>query len=122
MNLSSMSVGQLQTLRTRIEKEIEGRSRKKRDKAMEEIKSIVAKYGLKLKDVIVNPPARKSAKVATKKATARPVNKPAAILFRHPENPALTWSGGRGRPPQWITDWKASGRSLDEARIRLAKS
>ena len=111
-----MSVGELQKLKTRIEKEIESRNKKQRSQAMDEIKSIVAKYGLKLDEVMGEPIVRKLRNGANKTA-ATPPKKPAAILFRHPENPALTWAGGRGRRPQWIKDWEASGHSLDEARI-----
>jgi DNA-binding protein H-NS len=116
MDLSVMSLGELQKLKVKIEKEIESRSKKQRGQALDEIKSIVAKYGLKLDDVIGKPSSRPPQKGAAKVA-AKPAKKSAAILYRHPENPALTWSGGRGRPPQWIKDWKALGRSLDEARI-----
>lgn len=116
MDISAMSVGELQKLKTRIEKEIESRNKKQRGQAMDEIKSIVAKYGLKLDEVMGKPISRKPRSEASKTA-AKSAKKPDAILYRHPENPALTWSGGRGRPPQWIKDWKASGRSLDEARI-----
>lgn len=116
MDISVMSVGELQKLKTRIEKEIESRNKKQRSQAMDEIKSIVAKYGLKLDEVMGKPIARKPRSEASKTA-AKPAKKAAAILYRHPETPSLTWSGGRGRPPQWIKDWKASGRSLDEARI-----
>lgn len=116
MDISVMSVGELQKLKTRIEKEIESRNKKQRSQAMDEIKSIVAKYGLKLDEVMGKPVARKPRTEASKTA-AKSAKKPVAILYRHPENPSLTWSGGRGRPPQWIKDWKASGRSLDEARI-----
>jgi DNA-binding protein H-NS len=116
MDLSVMPVGELQKLKARVEKEIESRDKKQRGQAMEEIKSIVAKYGLKLEQVLGKSAARKPHNSATKTA-AKPAKKAAAVLYRHPENPALTWSGGRGRPPQWIKDWEASGRSLDEARI-----
>lgn len=116
MDLSAMSVGELQKLRTRIEKEIENRNKKQRGQAMDEIKSIVAKYGLKLDEVMGKSIVRKPRSEASKTA-AKPGKKLVAILYRHPENPALTWSGGRGRPPQWIKDWKTSGRNLDEARI-----
>ena len=125
MNLSTLSHGELQKLKTRIEKEIESRSKKQRGRAMTEIKSIVAKYGLKLEEVISSNPAAspKARKGATRKPvneTARSAKKPSAIVYRHPENAQLTWSGGRGRPPQWIKDWKAAGRSLDEARVAAA--
>jgi DNA-binding protein H-NS len=116
MDLSDLSVGELQKLKVRVEKEIESRTKKKRGQAMEEIKSIVAKYGLKLGEVMGQAPVRKL-RDETKKIADKSVKKPTAILYRHPENPALTWSGGRGRPPKWIKDWEASGRSREEARI-----
>ena len=116
MDLSTLSVGELQKLAARIEKEIESRNKKKRGQAMEEIKSIVAKYGLKLGEVMGQPAARKP-RVGAKKIADKPSKKQAAILYRHPENPALTWTGGRGRPPKWIKDWEASGRNREEARI-----
>jgi len=116
MDLSVMSAPELQKLRTRIEQEIESRNKKQRGQAMDEIKSIVAKYGLKLDEVLRKPVARKP-RDGVSKTAAKPKKKPSAIRYRHPENPALTWSGGRGRHPQWIKEWEASGRSLDEARI-----
>lgn len=41
---------------------------------------------------------------------------PAAAKYRHPENPALTWSG-RGRKPQWFLDALASGKSAEDLAI-----
>lgn len=125
MDLSTLSHGELQKLKIRIEKEIESRNKKQRGRAMTEIKSIVAKYGLKLEEVISSKPtaSSKASQGETRKPankTAKFAKKPSAILYRHPENAQLTWSGGRGRPPQWIKDWKASGRSLDEARVAAA--
>ena len=35
------------------------------------------------------------------------------IKYRHPENHAINWSG-KGRKPQWITDWIAAGKSLSD--------
>jgi DNA-binding protein H-NS len=116
MDLSGTSLGELQKLKTRIEKEIESRNKKQRGQALDEIKSIVAKYGLKLNEVIGKPDTRKPRKDAAKSAE-KPEKKSATILYRHPENPQLTWSGGRGRRPQWIKDWEAAGRSIDETRV-----
>lgn len=116
MDLSVMTLGELQKLKTRTEKEIESRNKKQRGQALDEIKSIVAKYGLKLDDVIGKSAVRKSNKFAAKRAV-KPANKTTTILYRHPQNPQLTWAGGRGRRPQWIKDWEASGRSIDEIRV-----
>lgn len=116
MDISTLSVGELKKLAARIEKEIETRNKKKHGQAMEEIKTIVAKYGLKLGEVMGQPAARKP-RAGAKKIADKPGKRQTAILYRHPENPALTWTGGRGRPPKWIKDWEAAGRSLEEARV-----
>ncbi|UOA29926.1 Trans-acting regulatory protein HvrA (plasmid) [Pseudosulfitobacter sp. DSM 107133] len=42
---------------------------------------------------------------------------PAAAKYRHPENPALTWSG-RGRKPQWFVDALAAGTTAGDLEIR----
>ena len=116
MELASLSLGELEKLKAKIEKEIDNRSRKQRGQALDEIKTIAAKFGLKLEDLVTNGPAKKPGRPKGAKV-AKPAKKAAAARFRHPDNPALTWSGGRGRRPQWIKDWEASGRSLDEARV-----
>lgn len=119
MDLKSLSVPELQKLKNAVEKEIDGRKKNQRNKALGEIKSIAAKYGLKLSDV-VGGEADKSeekkprAKKAVKKPAAKAEKK---IAYRHPENPVLTWSGGRGRRPDWVKEWQASGRNLDEAKV-----
>jgi DNA-binding protein H-NS len=41
---------------------------------------------------------------------------PAAAKYRHPENPALTWSG-RGRKPQWFVDALAAGMIATDLEI-----
>ena len=59
MDLPTLPLGELQKLKSKIEKEIEGRYKKKRRQAMDEIKPIVAKYGLNFEDVIARPAAPK---------------------------------------------------------------
>jgi len=41
----------------------------------------------------------------------------APLKFRHPDQPALVWSG-RGKSPLWIRELERQGR-LDEARLNL---
>ncbi|WIM07069.1 MAG: H-NS histone family protein [Candidatus Nitricoxidivorans perseverans] len=117
MDLKSMAVGELKKLKAKIEKEIGNRENQHKNKAMGEIKAVVAKYGLKLDDIVGKAPAAKkpaAKKVPGKKAAAKSSKK---ILYRHPENSQLTWGGGRGRRPQWIKDWEAAGKTLDEVRV-----
>lgn len=54
-----------------------------------------------LEEMIANQPA-KAGKVEPK--------------YRHPENPALTWTG-RGRKPRWIAEALEAGKSLDDFAI-----
>ena len=41
---------------------------------------------------------------------------PAVAKYRHPENPALTWSG-RGRKPQWFVEALGSGKTASDLAI-----
>jgi DNA-binding protein H-NS len=41
---------------------------------------------------------------------------PAAAEYRHPENPALTWSG-RGRKPQWFVEALEAGKTASDLAI-----
>jgi DNA-binding protein H-NS len=41
---------------------------------------------------------------------------PAAAKYRHPENPALTWSG-RGRKPHWFVEALAAGKTATDLAI-----
>ncbi len=40
----------------------------------------------------------------------------AAPKYRHPENPALAWSG-RGRKPQWFVEALAAGKTASDLAI-----
>lgn len=115
MNLKNMSAAELNKLKSAVEKEIEGRRKTQRNKALGEIKSIAAKYGLKLAEVVgASEGQLKQRKSGVKKSVKSAEKK---IAYRHPENSQLTWSGGRGRRPQWVKDWEAAGRLIDEAKV-----
>ena len=66
-----------------------------------EIKAKMAEYGITLDDL--NMPSKRRAKTATKGAV-----KP---KYRNPTTGA-TWSG-RGKPPNWIKEAEAEGKSRD---------
>lgn len=117
MDLANISLGELKKLQSAIEKEISGRQKLQRNKALEEIKTVAAKYGLKLADVVGNSIQQRKVRKLAEKSPAKTAGKARNVLYRHPENSQLTWGGGRGRRPQWIKDWEASGRKLEEARI-----
>lgn len=41
---------------------------------------------------------------------------PAAAKYRHPKNPALTWSG-HGRKPQWFVEALEAGKTASDLAI-----
>lgn len=124
MQLKELELAELRALKSDIEKEIGSRERQQRSRAMDEMKSIAAKYGLKFTDIIGKPPVASKPAKPGKKATIPKARKVGAkkstrsikVLYRHPDNPALTWAGGRGRRPQWIKNWEAAGHTLDDLR------
>ena len=46
----------------------------------------------------------------------KPSRAPVAAKYRHPENPALTWSG-RGRKPQWFVEALEAGSMAEDMAI-----
>lgn len=42
---------------------------------------------------------------------------PVAPKYRHPENPAVTWSGS-GRKPKWFVDALAAGTTAGDLEVR----
>jgi len=87
------------------------------------MQKLAAEHGMSLNEVIGQESAEKAAP-APRKAAAKPaakkVAKPASVIkFRHPENPAIGWTG-HGRKPQWVIDWLAQGKPLDELRTDAA--
>jgi DNA-binding protein H-NS len=87
------------------------------------MQKLAAEHGMSLNEVIgqeaekAPPPPRQP-----KAAAAKPAKKAKAasvIKFRHPENSAIGWTG-HGRKPQWVIDWLAQGKALDDLRADAA--
>ena len=47
---------------------------------------------------------------------AKPTRAPVAPKYRHPENPALSWSG-RGRKPLWFVSALEAGKTMEDMAI-----
>lgn len=115
MNLSSMTLSELNKLQTQVAKEIAKRNDSAKRELLKEIKKLADQKGVALSDLMkeagVAPvrtrgPAKKKAGAAKKAGGKLPVK------YRNPANPAQGWSG-HGRRPQWVLDWLAAGKSLD---------
>lgn len=119
MDISSLSLAELRRLQTKVETEIRRRSDTAKKDLLKRMQKLAAEHGMSLTDVIGQESADKSTAAAPKKAAAKPAKKavkPASVIkFRHPENAAIGWTG-HGRKPQWVIDWLAQGKPLDELR------
>lgn len=79
--------------------------------AIADIKEKIRAYGLTAEDLgLARGGPGRGAKARTAPATAR---------YRGPNGE--TWSGGRGRKPQWVTEALKQGRKLEEFEVRAAR-
>jgi len=71
-----------------------------------EIKGKIDAYGLTAQDLGLGGGAKR------RKA---PSSKTAVVKYRGPNG--QTWSGGRGRKPQWVVDALAKGKKLEDFAV-----
>jgi len=126
MDISTLSLAELRRLQTKVETEIRRRSDTAKKDLLKRMQKLAAEHGMSLTDVIGGQEATEKAAPAPKKAAAKPAAKKAAkpasvIKFRHPENAAIGWTG-HGRKPQWVIDWLAQGKALDDLRAASAEA
>lgn len=74
-----------------------------------ELKEKIEAYGLTAQDLGLTTAGGQRRRRA---ATHKP---PAAVKYRGPEG--QTWSGGRGRKPQWVVDALAKGKKLEDFAV-----
>ncbi|QLQ32377.1 MAG: H-NS histone family protein [Candidatus Thiothrix singaporensis] len=101
VDISSLSVAELERLKGSIDNAIANRRDTELTGLREAIEEMVANAGFTIDEVMQ---ARTS-----KKRIIKP-------KYRNPNNPEQAWSG-RGRKPGWVEEWTSSGRSLDECLI-----
>ena len=76
--------------------------------AVSDIKRKIELYGLTAADLGF---AKSGPGAARSRSSSKPV-----VKYRGPNGE--TWSGGRGRKPQWVTQMLQEGRSLEEFAVR----
>lgn len=103
IDLEKLDLGELKTLAKDIEKAVKKREADNVKKAREAAETAAREYGYSLEEIM----GTRSSSRAASSSEAK---------FRHPENPALTWSG-RGRQPQWFKDAIASGKDPEDLSI-----
>lgn len=105
IDLSTLSLEELKTLRKTVERMIEGWEERKRREALAAAEEAARIHGFNLADL--------AAGSGRGKRSAKTVR---AARFANPDNPAQTWSG-RGRRPVWINEALAAGKTLEDLSL-----
>lgn len=102
IDLSSMSLEDLKSLRTKVSRAIDSFEERRKKEALAAADAKAREFGFSISELM--DPGKKGA------PTPRPAK------YRHPENADLTWTG-RGRQPQWFKDAIESGTDPDDLLI-----
>ena len=109
IDLKSMSLPELNALKSRVDQAITRVEKKERTKALKALKVKAKSLGFSLEDLVGQ--SDKPAKAKPKKP-----RKPAKIAYRHPDDSSLTWVG-RGPRPKWLRDLLAKGKKLEDFKV-----
>jgi DNA-binding protein H-NS len=123
IDLSGMSVAELNDLGKRITKEVRVReaqekreserlAAEKRKDLYHQMRELAAKAGMSVEDVVANAPIR-----GRRKRSAMITGPKSPPKYRNPENPDQTWTG-KGRKPGWLVAALDSGKNIKELEIQ----
>ena len=101
-DLEALSLGELKKMQKDVAKAISTFEDRQKAEARAKVEALARELGYSLTEL-----------VGTETKSSRA---PAAAKYRHPENPALTWSG-RGRKPQWFVEALAAGKTAENLAI-----
>jgi DNA-binding protein H-NS len=101
-DLEALSLSELKKMQKDVAKAIATFEDRQKAEARAKVEAVARELGYSLAELVGTE---------TKYARA-----PAAAKYRHPENPALTWSG-RGRKPQWLLEALAAGKTACDLAI-----
>lgn len=100
VDLSKLSIEELQNLTQAIQEEITSRRAAERERVLQQMRDLASSAGMTLEEIL--KPSKPSGGVSVK--------------YRHPENPALTWTG-RGKRPTWLNEALAGGKNLEDFAV-----
>jgi DNA-binding protein H-NS len=102
IDLSKLSLEELEALAKDIQTEVVTRREAERERVLAQMRELAAGLGLTLEEVVRLERGKGVTGVQVK--------------YRHPNDPSLTWSG-RGKRPAWLTEALAAGKSLDDFAV-----
>lgn len=109
MDLSTLSIPQLKELLAVIPGEIAKRQAEEKQKVLEQMLALANSHGFSLEELL-------NGKSGGKKGPSKTAGIKVAAKYRHPTQTDVTWSG-RGRKPVWVSEWLASGKSLEDLAV-----
>jgi DNA-binding protein H-NS len=101
--LDAMTLTQLIALQKRVDTAIETRHEDERSAVRQKVEALAERAGFSVSELFSGSPAGKSNRGKSR----------VAVKFRHPKNPALTWTG-RGRKPRWLVQ---AGGNIERFRV-----
>lgn len=107
VNLSPLSIQELETLAVKVQEEIERKKAQARKNLLADLQKLARDNGVSLEELL----AETGAKVKPAKAKAK-----VAPKYRNPNNAEQTWTG-RGRQPVWVAALLAEGKTLADLEI-----
>ncbi|RLL72418.1 H-NS histone family protein [Paenirhodobacter hankyongi] len=102
ISFDDLTLAELKTLRTKVDRAIETYEDRKKREALAELEESARKMGYSLAEL-------------AELSSAKP-RKAVAPKYANSENPAETWTG-RGRKPKWVEAALAAGKSLEDLAI-----
>lgn len=103
VDLSKLSLEQLNELVPTAQQRIEELQEKQRRKAFQKMEAAAAEVGMTPKELI--------------KHVAKLERQEKKPKYQNPDNPDESWSG-RGRKPAWVETWLESGKDLKELEAK----
>jgi DNA-binding protein H-NS len=101
IDLTKLSLEELQTLARDIETEVVSRREAERERVLSQMRELAGSLGMTLEDLVRSEKGRGGA---------------VAAKYRSPADPSLTWSG-RGKRPAWVNEALAAGKTLDDLAV-----
>lgn len=105
IDVDSMSLEDLRTLRSQLDKAISSYETRRRKEALAAAEKAAREMGFSLSD-LTGAAGRGRRGAAASAGEGQP-------KYAHPEDPSQTWSG-RGRRPRWVTEQIGAGKSLED--------
>lgn len=107
IDLSKLSIEELENLARDAQAEIAARKEAERERVLQQMRELAGTLGMTLEDVV---------RMEKRSGGGAGGGGGVQAKYRHPDNPALTWSG-RGKRPAWVAEALASGKSLEELTV-----